>query len=129
MNSTKESTPETQGGWNTFSINVQRSTRGEYIIHLDRINERRKCEEHVLGAQLFQWIDMQVTLLRSTEDIINSLISPEDHDLVGKCTFQVQQLPSSEWGNSNLLNDSTSAFDRHFYGSIQKIKFLLGWFK
>ena len=26
----------------------------------------------------FQWIDMRVTLLRSTEDIINSLIPPED---------------------------------------------------
>jgi len=29
---------------------------------------------------MFQWIDMRVTLLRSTEDIINSLISPEDRD-------------------------------------------------
>ena len=26
----------------------------------------------------FQWIDMRVTLLRSTEDIINNLIPPED---------------------------------------------------
>jgi len=30
LNSTKESTPETQGGWNTFSINIQLSTRKEY---------------------------------------------------------------------------------------------------
>jgi len=30
MNSTKQSTPETRGGWNTFGINVQRSTSGEY---------------------------------------------------------------------------------------------------
>ena len=29
---------------------------------------------------MLQWIDMRVTLLRSTEDIINSLIPPEDHD-------------------------------------------------
>jgi len=29
---------------------------------------------------MFQWIDMRVTLLRSTEDIINSLISPKDRD-------------------------------------------------
>jgi len=29
---------------------------------------------------MFQWIDMQVTLLRSTEDIINSLIAPEGLD-------------------------------------------------
>jgi len=27
---------------------------------------------------MFQWIDMRVTLLRSTEDIINNLIPPED---------------------------------------------------
>ena len=27
---------------------------------------------------MFQWIDMRVTLLRSTEDIIKSLIPPED---------------------------------------------------
>jgi len=32
--------------------------------------------EHIM----FLWIDMRVTLLRSTEDIINSLIPPEDHD-------------------------------------------------
>jgi len=29
---------------------------------------------------MFQWIDMRVTLLRSTEDIIKSLIPPEDRD-------------------------------------------------
>jgi len=29
---------------------------------------------------MFQWIDMQVTLQRSIEDIINSLIPPEDRD-------------------------------------------------
>jgi len=32
---------------------------------------------------MFQWIDMRVTLLRSTEDIIKCLIPPEDRDLVG----------------------------------------------
>jgi len=47
---------------------------------------------------MFQWINMWVTLLRSTEDIINSLIPQEDRDWVGKCTFQLQQLSSSEWG-------------------------------
>jgi len=29
---------------------------------------------------MFQWIDMRVTLLRSTEDIIKSLIQSEDRD-------------------------------------------------
>ena len=29
---------------------------------------------------MFHWIDMRVTLLRSTEDIIKSLIPPEDRD-------------------------------------------------
>jgi len=32
--------------------------------------------EHIM----FQWIDMRVTLLRSTEDIINSLIPLDDRD-------------------------------------------------
>jgi len=50
MNSTKQSTPETRGGWNTFGINVQRSTRGEYHS-LGGVKERRKRDEHVLGAQ------------------------------------------------------------------------------
>jgi len=39
---------ETQGGWKTFSINVQRSMMGEY---LGEVRERRKRDEHVLGAQ------------------------------------------------------------------------------
>ena len=29
---------------------------------------------------MFHWIDMRITLLRSTEDIINSPIPPEDRD-------------------------------------------------
>jgi len=33
-----------------------------------------------LEHNMFQWIDIRVTLLRLTEDIINSLILPEDHD-------------------------------------------------
>jgi hypothetical protein len=39
-------------------------------------NVRSMFWEH----NIFQWIDMRVTLLRSTEDIINSLIPPEDRD-------------------------------------------------
>jgi len=39
-------------------------------------NMRSMFWEH----NMFQWIDMRVTLLRSTEDIINSLIPPEDRD-------------------------------------------------
>ncbi|RHN69001.1 hypothetical protein MtrunA17_Chr3g0120051 [Medicago truncatula] len=39
---------------------------------------------------------MLVTLLRSTEDIIKSLIPPEDRHLVSnECTFHLQQLCSS----------------------------------
>jgi len=48
MNSTKESTPKTQGGWNTFGVNVRRR---ENIIQFGGINERRRRDEHVLGAQ------------------------------------------------------------------------------
>jgi len=39
-------------------------------------NVRSMFWEH----NMFQWIDMRVTLLRPTEDIINSLIPPEDRD-------------------------------------------------
>ena len=39
-------------------------------------NVRSMFWEH----NMFQWINMRVTLLRSTEDIINSLIPLEDHD-------------------------------------------------
>jgi len=56
---------------------------------------------------VFQWIDIRVTLLRSTKDIIKCLIPPEDRDSVGICTFQLQQLSSFGWGNSNLLNGWT----------------------
>ena len=44
-----------------------------------------------------------------------------------ECTFQLQQLSSSEWGNSNLLNGSSQAFTRNCYCFIQKIEFLLVW--
>jgi len=50
MNSTKESSPETQEGWKTLGINVQRQ-RGDNIIQLGGISERRKREEQVLVAQ------------------------------------------------------------------------------
>ena len=39
-------------------------------------NVRIMFWEHIL----FQWIDMGTTLLWSTEDILNSLIPPEDRD-------------------------------------------------
>ena len=39
-------------------------------------NMKNMFWEHIM----FQWIDMRVTLLRSTEDIINSLILPEYRD-------------------------------------------------
>ena len=76
MNSLKQSTPETRGGWNITS----NARQGESIIHLGGVKERRKREEHVLGAQHVPVIDMRVTLLRSTEDIIKSLTPPEDRD-------------------------------------------------
>jgi len=46
MKSTKDSTPETQGGWNTFGMNVG---RWENNVQSARIKERRRCEEHVLN--------------------------------------------------------------------------------
>ena len=47
MNSLKQSTPETRGGWNITS----NARQGVSIIHLGGVKERRKREEHVLGAQ------------------------------------------------------------------------------
>ena len=54
--------------------------RVESIIHLDRIKERQKRDEHVLGAHHVPVDRYARTLLRSTEDIIKSLIPPEDRD-------------------------------------------------
>jgi len=47
---------------------------------LGGINERRKREEHVLGAQHVPVDRYAGKLLRSIGDIINSLIPPEDRD-------------------------------------------------
>nr|ABN08624.1 hypothetical protein MtrDRAFT_AC157777g29v2 [Medicago truncatula] len=79
---------------------------------------------------MFQWIDMRVKLLRSIEDIIKSLIPPKRSSLVRvtqllelECTFQLQQLSYSGWGNSNLLIGRTPAFDEHleqWYSSVKE---------
>ena len=50
MNSTKESTPRHKEG-EIRSIQTFNARRGKSIVHLGGINERRKREEHVLGAQ------------------------------------------------------------------------------
>jgi len=63
-------------------VRYKRSTLDERRISFSWVeltndeNVRSMFWEH----NVFQWIDMRVTLLRSTENIINSLISPEDHD-------------------------------------------------
>jgi len=103
MNSTRESNPETQGGWKTFGIKRptldERRVSFSWVELTNNENVTSMFWEHII----FQLIDMRVTLLRSAEDIIKSLIPPQDRDRVGKCTFA-----------------------RHFYCSFQKIKFLLG---
>jgi len=56
--------------------------RRENNVQSARIKERRR-EEHVSifwQHNMIPFIDMFVTLQRSTEDILNSLIPPEDRD-------------------------------------------------
>jgi len=128
MNSTKESTSETQGGWNTFGIKSN-AWRGDNIIHLGGINERRKREEHVLGAQHVS-MDRYAGNAAEINWRYHQKFDSARRSWLGKeCTFQLQQLSTSEWGKSNLLNDSFQAFTRKCYCFIQKIKFLLVWFR
>jgi len=80
---------------NEFNQGVNlRDTRRVELVQYKRptLDERRvsftwvelKNDENVKNMfwehNMFQWIDMQVTLLRSTEDIIKSWILPEDRD-------------------------------------------------
>ena len=55
MKSTKDSTSETQGGWNTFGMNVQRWPTEEYVQSA-RIKKRRRREEHVLDILAAQHV-------------------------------------------------------------------------
>ena len=63
-------------------VRYKRPTLGEGRISFTWVeltndeNVKSMFWEHII----FQWIDMQVTLLRSIEDIINSLILPKDRD-------------------------------------------------
>jgi len=80
MNWTKESTPETQR--RVKYVRYKRPMLDEGRISFTWVeltnndNVRSMFWEHIM----FQWIDMRVTLLRSTKDIIKSLIPPEDRD-------------------------------------------------
>ena len=79
MKSTKDSTSKTQGGWN---VRYKRPTLDDGRISFSWVeltnddNVRSMFWEH----NMFLLIDMRVTLLRSTEDIINNLIPLEDRD-------------------------------------------------
>jgi len=50
--------------------------------------------EHIM----FQWIDVRVTLLRLTEDILKSLIPPEDRDLVENAPSNYNNCLTSKMG-------------------------------
>ncbi|KEH40932.1 thioredoxin-like protein [Medicago truncatula] len=50
----KESTPETQGGWNTFSINVQHSTRGDWKVQTSNYNNCLPLNGKKLSAEEIQ---------------------------------------------------------------------------
>lgn len=83
MKSTKDSTPETQGGWNTFGMNAQRWTRGRITfswLELTNDDDVRSMFSIFWQDNMFPWIDMFVMLMRLPEDILNSLIPPKDYD-------------------------------------------------
>jgi len=96
--------------------------RVESIIHLDRIKERQKRDEHVLGAHHVP-VDRYARNVAEINWRYHQKFDSARRSWLGReCTFQLQQLSSSGWGNSNLSNDSSQTF-------TWKIKFLLGWFK
>ena len=80
MNSTKESTPRDTR--RVKYVRYKHPTLDEERISFTWVeltndeNVKNMFWEH----NIFKWIDMRVTLLRSTEDIINSLIPPQDRD-------------------------------------------------
>jgi len=64
-------------------VNPEDTRRVEYVRYKRPTGRVLfKNDENVTSMfwehNMFQWIDMRVTLLRSTEDIINSLIPSED---------------------------------------------------
>ena len=62
----------------------ERPTLDEWTIMFSRLELKndnvRSMFSIFLSHNMFPWIDMYVTLLRSTEDILNILIPPEDRD-------------------------------------------------
>jgi len=96
---------------------MSNARRGESIIHLGGVKERRKRDEHVGNVAEINWKYYQES------------DSARRWSLHRECTFRPQELSSSRWGNSNLPNDKSSAFVRHSCFSFKKIKFLLGWFR
>ena len=74
-------------------VNPRDTRRVDYVRYkLPTLDERRvsftwvelTIDENMQSMfwehSMFQWIDMRVTLLRSTDDIIKCLIPPEDRD-------------------------------------------------
>jgi len=101
----------------------------ESIIQLDGINERRKRDEHVLGAQYVPVDRYACNVAEINWRYYQQFDSSRRLSLGRECTFQLQQLSYSGWGNSNLLNGRSPAFARKWFCSIQKVKFLLASFK
>jgi len=63
-------------------VRYKRPTLDEGIISFSwvELTNNENVTSMFWEHSMFQWIDMRVMLLRSTEDIINSLIPPEDRD-------------------------------------------------
>jgi len=78
MNSTKESTPGTQGSMEYVRYKRPTLDEGRVSFTWVELTNDENVKNMFWEHNMFQWIDMWVTLLRSTEDIIKSLIMSED---------------------------------------------------
>jgi len=74
---------------------------GESIIHLGGVKERRKRDEHVLGAHHVPVDRYAGNVAEINWRYYQESDSARRWSLDRECTFQLQQLSSSRWGNSN----------------------------
>jgi len=83
------------------SVETSNARRRKSIIHLGGVKERRKHDEHVLGVQHVpvDWYAGNVAQINWR--YYQESDSARRWSLDRECTFRLQQLSSSRWGNSN----------------------------
>ena len=80
MNSTKELTPGDTRRVKYVRYKCPTLDEGRISSSWEELTNDKNVTSMFWEHTMFQWIVMCVTLLRSTEDIINSLILLEDRD-------------------------------------------------